>query len=145
MSGPKSYKSYSIKAFDGKFNEIFCLQSDIIHTFKELKMLSVKDNERDISYENYYNNSLNSLKNFKTNVIYYIEKNTDDKHKKKFEKTNEKIEIFEPTFKKINFEFGFQDVEKSNKEKVSKYITQSENKLGDLKNKIVKRPYHHIF
>ncbi|MCD4794501.1 MAG: hypothetical protein K8R54_14790 [Bacteroidales bacterium] len=212
MSGPKSYKTYSINVFEGKLNDIFCMQSDIIQIFKELKNFSVNDNERNIkfncddftdknqdevnkqiksfvveykgrfgqekydefnkkikskvkslnkflnklkkektdfsekredyqsyiSYEKYYENSLNSLKRFKTNVIDYLEQNIDDEHLKKFEKTKNTIKQFKPTIKKLNFEYGFQDIEKTNKQKVSKFITQSENKLGDFKNIIVK-------
>ena len=39
MSGPKSYKTYSINVFEGKLNDIFCMQSDIIQIFKELKII----------------------------------------------------------------------------------------------------------
>ena len=53
MSGPKSYKppkQYSINVFNGKLNEIFSLQSEIIQTFKELEKFSVNDSARGIKF-----------------------------------------------------------------------------------------------
>ena len=45
MSGPKYFtipKSYSLSVFDGRLNEIFCLQSDISQLFREIENYAIK-------------------------------------------------------------------------------------------------------
>jgi hypothetical protein len=53
MSGPKCYSippRYSADVFDGKLNEIFCLQSKIKSRINELSHLSFVDSKREISF-----------------------------------------------------------------------------------------------
>ncbi len=97
MSGPKSYnppKQYSLKVFNGKLNELFGLQSNIIQLFNKLKNFSIEDSEREIEFNcNDFVEENQKLINIsiKSFAINYKGKFGQDKYDEFDEKINNKL------------------------------------------------------
>lgn len=92
-----------------------------------------------ISYDNYFENSMQSFDQFKVNLTGFLEKNIKKESPELFEKSKSQINQIAPDIKKLTFKFGFQKIEEKSKQKVNEHINRKEEKASEVRNKIVRK------
>ncbi|RLD69365.1 MAG: hypothetical protein DRI95_00210 [Bacteroidetes bacterium] len=92
-----------------------------------------------VSYNNYFENAHHSFDQFKTNLTDYLEKNIKNDDPGLFKKSKNQINKVKSSIKKLEFKFGFQDLEEKGKQKVNLHINQNEDKVSEIRNQIAKK------